>query len=426
MPKVAKELSAIEVKRLVAPGHHPVGGVSGLYLRVNDADGKSWILRTMVGAKRRDIGLGGYPSVTLADARERARRNKEEIASGIDPVVERKNARAALIAKQRKGRTFQWAVEEFLNSGTLDGLRNAKHRAQWRSTLETYALPKLGTMCLDEIVAKDLHAVLEPIWLNKHETASRLRGRIEKVLDWAAVMSHRSGENPARWKGNLSELLPKVRKDLVSDNQPALPISTVPAWYSQLKRQNGLAAKALCFLTLTAARSGEIRGALWSEMDLENSMWTVPAKRMKAGREHRVPLSRAALDILRSLPRYPGSQHVFPSPKGTAMSDMTVSAVMRRMNEAEVAAKRRGWLDLRNGRPAVPHGLRSTFRDWVAELTGYPRELAEIALAHRIGNEVERAYHRSDMIEKRRQMLEDWADFVTSSISIASAADNSR
>lgn len=412
MPKKAKELSAIEVKRLQKLGMNPVGGVSGLCLRINEGEGRSWILRTMIGVRRRDIGLGGFPSVTLAEAREKARLLKAEIAAGSDPVKERKQRRAELLAVERKGKTFKEAVEQFLASGTLSGLRNSKHQAQWGSTLRTYAVPILGDKSLDEIAVADVKAVLDPLWLEKNETAARLRGRIERVLDWATVCGMRSGDNPARWKGNLSELLPKRRAGAAGENHRALPIDLASAWFASLRRQSSLAAQALQFLVLTAARSGEVRGALWSEVDLDKGLWTIPAKRMKAGKEHRVPLSKTSLALLRRIPRFPGSSHVFPSGRGGAMSDMTLSAVMRRMQEVEVREGRTGWIDPRSGRQAVPHGLRSTFRDWVAEKTNYPRDLAEIALAHQVGTEVERAYRRSDMLEKRRQMMQAWSGFL--------------
>lgn len=416
MPKRAKELTAIEVKRLSKAGFHAAGGVSGLGLRINEADGKSWILRTMVGSRRRDIGLGGYPAVPLTEARDRARVLKHEIANGIDPVVERRKRKAELLAEQKKGMTFATAVEEYLASSKLTELRNAKHRAQWGSTLRTYALPVLGPMQLSDIEPKDVKAALDPIWTEIHETATRVRGRIEKVLDWAKVAGHRGGDNPARFRGNLSELLPKLQKDDVSEHHPALSVNQVPAWFAHLQKLGCLGAQALSFLTLTAARSGEVRGALWSEIDVDENLWIVPAQRMKAKREHRVPLSVAARNVLKAVPRFKGSEHIFPSSKGGAMSDMTLSAVMRRMHETEIKAGRPGWLDPRLNRPAVPHGLRSSFRDWVGERTDYPGDLAEIALAHKVGSAVERAYRRGDMIEKRGPMMEEWATFVTGSI----------
>ena len=370
MPKKAKELSAVAVKRLTEAGFYAVGGVSGLYLTVNERSGKSWILRTMVGAKRKDIGLGGYPDVSLQDARERAREAKSKVANGIDPVAERKAVQATLIAQQKVGMTFEKAVEEYLASNKLDGLTNVKHRAQWGSTLHTYAVPHLGQMCLADITAKDVKDALDPIWSDKHETATRVRMRIEAVMNWASASGHHVGVNPARWKGNLSEMLPKFKS--TEEPHPALAISDIAKWYATLLQREGRAATALAFLTLCVARSGEVRNAIWSEIDLEQTLWVIPAVRMKASRDHRVALSAPAIDILNSLPRFADCDFVFPSPRGKAMSDMTLSAVMKRMHGDEIAKGRAGWMDPKLQKPAVPHGLRSTFRDWVAERTDYP------------------------------------------------------
>lgn len=412
MPKRSREMTAIEVKRLTSPGFHAVGGVQGLHLRVNEGAGRSWILRVTVGGKRRDVGLGSFPTVSLAQARLAAQDAHARIKQGIDPVEERARARAELKAAQSPQMTFADTVEAFLSSSRLDALQNEKHRSQWHNTLKTYALPIIGDRAVQDLTAKDILAVLEPIWLSKHETASRLRGRIESVLSWAAVSGHRSGENPAVWRGNLQELLPKVSKKARGENQPALQVKEAPSWFAALSQQEGVAARALAFLALTAARSGEVREATWNEIDLDGAMWIIPAKRMKAGSEHRVALSSHAMTLLRSAPKFAGTDLVFPSPTMKVMSDMTLSAVMKRMQEKQVKAGRKGWVDMVSGRPAVPHGLRSTFRDWVSEKTTYPRELAEIALAHSVGSAVEQAYRRGDMIEKRRAMMEDWAGFL--------------
>lgn len=413
MPKLAKELSALEVKRLVHPGRglncvFPVGGVSGLMLQVTPGGSRSWILRTRVGERRREIGLGPYPEVSLAVARERAREAKDQIRSGMDPVAERKAARAALVAVQRRGLTFAKATERFLDT-RLEGFRNEKHKAQWRNTLEAYALPTLGPMLVEEIGVQDILRVLEPIWKSKNETASRLRGRIEAVLSWATVAGHRSGDNPARWAGNLKQLLPAASKSARTNHHPALTLGDAPRWFGALRERDGIGSRALEFLALTAARSKEVRGATWHEIDLVEGMWTIPAARMKAEREHRVPLVPQALDILSALPRFAGIPLVFPAVRGGMLSDMTLSATMKRIHETDIRMGGSGFVDRISGRPAVPHGLRSTFRDWVAERTEYPGELAEAALAHRIPNAVEAAYRRSDMIEKRRRMMKAWA-----------------
>ena len=431
MPRQAKELSAVEVKRLEHPGKgrnatFSVGGVSGLLLQITPNGGRTWLLRVMVGEKRREIGLGGFPDVTLAQARDRAREARDAIRLGKDPVEDRKAAKAHLIAAQRRGLTFEMAMESYLDS-KLEALSNAKHRAQWRSTLESYALPELGAMLVGEIQVQDVLRVLSPIWSGKTETASRVRGRIESILSWATVAGHRKGDNPARWAGNLKELLPAAGKVAKADNQPALALDDAPRWFADLRRRDGNGARALELAALVAARSGEVRGARWSEIDLGKAMWVVPADRMKMDREHRIALSPAAMALLQALPRPEGVDLVFPAASGGELSDMTLSATMRRLQEAEVlrladldrAQGRtppegpRGYIDRTSKRPAVPHGLRSTFRDWVAERTNYPGEIAAVALAHRINNTVEAAYRRGDMIEKRRAMMAAWAEFLS-------------
>lgn len=421
MPKIAEELGPLDVKRLTHAGGKgnalvAVGGVAGLYLQLTPKNGKTWILRMRIGDRRRDIGLGGFPTVTLAQAREKARDARAKVEAGIDPVEERKVARAKLVAERKRGMLFAEAVEKALGA-KLDAFKNEKHRKQWRATLDAYAQPELGKMAVQDIAVQDVLRVLQPIWQTKTETASRLRGRIEAVLSWATVSGHRSGDNPARWAGNLKELLPAAAAVAVTDNQPALALEDAAAWFADLRDREGFGARAVEFAALTAARSGEVRGATWDEIDLEAAIWTVPAARMKMKREHRVPLTPAALALLEALPRLEDTTFVFPAAKGGMLSDMTLSATMRRIHEA---AKERagggddaGYLDPRNKRPAVPHGLRSTFRDWAAEKTQYSGDLAEVALAHRISSAVEAAYRRGDMIDKRRRMMTDWADFLT-------------
>ncbi len=412
-------LTAAKVKT-AGPGKYHDGGGTGLFLRVDPNGGRFWIQRVTIHGKRREIGLGGFPVVGLGDARKAALANKQLAYAGGDPLAERRKTRETL--------TFTQAVERYL-AAKLDEFRNEKHKKQWQATLDTYARPVLGDMPLQSIAVADVLRVLQPIWAGKTETASRLRGRIEAVLSWATVAGHREGPNPARWKGNLSELLPKAAKVAKADNQPALALGDVARWWGDLQKRDGMAARALEFLTLTAARSGEVRGMVWDEVtfwgrdktdktDLTpaatpatSATWTIPASRMKNRREHRVALTAEALAILQSLPRLDGSPLVFFAPRGGELSDMTLSAVMRRMQEAEVKAGREGFLDPRNKRPAVPHGLRSTFRQWAAE-RGYARDMAEIALAHFIGSDVERAYQRSDMLERRRAMMADWAGFL--------------
>jgi integrase len=320
MPRIARELSALDVKRLQHPGIgrnavFAVGGVSGLMLQITSTGGRTWLLRATVGEKRREIGLGGFPSVTLAQARERAREVKDKIRIGVDPVEERKAVKATLIAAQRRGLTFADAMERYLDA-KMDAFSNFKHKAQWRSTLENYARPMLGPMLVQDIGVQDLLQVLEPIWTEKTETASRLRGRIEAVLSWATVAGHRTGDNPARWAGNLKELLPAPSKIAKKGNHPALPIDDVKRWFRALKARSGIGSRALEFSVLTAARSQEVRGAKWDEIDIDAMMWIVPAERMKMDREHRVPLAPSAVELLRTLPRMEGNPLVFPAVRG--------------------------------------------------------------------------------------------------------------
>lgn len=394
MPRVAKELSPIVVSRLKTPGHHAVGGVAGLYLYVNDGGGRSWVLRTMVGKKRRHIGLGGFPDVPLAAAKEKARQLRQEIERGIDPIESKRVAKSQLAQGQAAALTFRRAAERYIEAHS-DAWRSDKHRAQWGSTLESYAYPVIGNLDVRDLTHHQILEVLEPIWKTKNETASRLRGRLESILDWATVRGHRSGDNPARWKGHLDKLLPAPGKVQRVEHHRAMSLDDVSKFMLKLGEQDSVSALALRFLILTAARSGEVRGATWDEIDIKGRVWTVPGSRMKAGREHRVPLSAEAVAVLRLVPKVEGNSYVFPSSRGGCMSDMALTQLMRRM---EV--------------DAVPHGFRSTFRDWAGEKTNFPRDVAEMALAHTISNQVEAAYRRGDALERRRQMMQDWAAFL--------------
>lgn len=394
MPKIAKELSALEVSRLRAPGLVSIGGVPGLHLQISPSGARSWILRVKVGAKRRDMGLGPYPGVTLAQAREKARQARERIELGQDPILERERAQSLLRAEQESYMSFEDAAHALIKAKAPEW-KNAKHAAQWTATLEKYAFPAIGKMHVQDVRQAHILAILEPIWATKTETASRVRGRIEIVLDWAQARGYRTGDNPARWRGHLDKLLSTPSKTARVEHHPAVPVDDAPEFFSALQQREGMGARALEFAMLTAARSGEVRGATWAELDLERGVWVVPGARMKAGKEHRVPLSEAAIRILRALPKVDGSDLVFPAPRGGQMSDMSLTAVMRRM-----------------GLQYVPHGLRSTFRDWAAERTSFPRDLCEQALAHVIENKAEAAYRRSDVLEKRRTMMQAWAGFL--------------
>lgn len=427
MPKLARELQPLDVKRLKHPGTgrnvlFAVGGVQGLQLQITPTGSRSWVLRVSIGGKRRDVGLGGYPTVTLAQAREKAREARASIERGVDPVEDRKAARAALETAARRGTTFAEAMSKYLTAKIEVG-EQTKHRAQWRTTLESYAVPILGKMSVADIGMPDVLRVLEPIWAEKTETASRVRQRIEAVLSWATVAGLRSGDNPARWRGNLAEMLPAPAKLKGEEHHPAVALADGPRWWAHLCRMDGQGARALRFAVLCASRSGEIRGLRWREVVFEGKepvALRIPAARMKGGREHMVPLSDVAVELLREVaglregdawPELPLDHLVFPAPRGGELSDMTLSAVMRRMHEAEVKVGRLGYLDGVSRRPAVPHGCRSTFRDWAGK-SGFPRELGEEALAHSLGSAVEAAYARGHLMERRRPMMQAWANFL--------------
>lgn len=396
MPKLAKEMGALEVAALKTPGLYFVGGVQGLALQVTPALARSWTLRAVVGGKRRDMGLGSYsPSgITLAKARTAALEARELIKQGVDPIQRQQEAQSALRASMAEALTFKECAEKYIKAHAA-GWKNAKHQQQWRNTLVQHAYPVFGELLVRDVKLPQVMAVLEPIWETTNETAVRLRGRIELVLDWAAARGLRDGLNPARWRGHLDKLLVKPSKVNNREHHAALAVGDVGAFMVKLRAANGMGARALEFVILTAARSGEVRGATWAEIDVASKVWTVRAGRMKAGKEHRVPLSEPTLALLAALPRMAGTELVFPAARGGMLSDMTLSAVLRRMSV-----------------PAVPHGFRSTFRDWASERTNYPRDVAEMALAHAIGDKVEAAYRRGDLFEKRVLMMADWAQFL--------------
>ena len=392
MPRKAKELSAIEVSRLTRNGLHFVGGVPGLALQVRGS-ARSWVLRARIGGNVRDIGLGGYPGATLAMAREAAREFRTQIARGIDPIQQRREQQDALRAAQGMRLTFSEATRRFL-ADKEGAWKNAKHRQQWENTLSTYAHPVMGRLAVKDIQLAHVLDVLRPIWKTKTETASRVRGRIENVLDWATVHGYREGENPARWKGNLDKVLPAPSKAKTVKHHTAMPYCKVGAFMESLRDRSGVAALALEFCILTASRSGEVRGATWSEIDLTNAEWTIAAARMKAGKEHRIPLSSRAVEILRDIPRGQPDALIFKAPRGGMLSDMTLGAVLKRMGVA-----------------VTVHGFRSTFRDWAGETTSYPREVIEHALAHQLKDKTEAAYARGTLLSKRRGLMEAWAKY---------------
>ena len=372
--------------RTALPGRHGDDAVRGLMLVVQPGGSRSWMLRYQMGGRRRDMGLGPYPEITLARAREKAMEARRLVKEGRDPLAERSRGTAL---------TFKAAAEALIES-KRPGWRNAKHAAQWGSTLETYAYPVLGRLDVKGVDTQAVLDVLRPIWTTKPETASRVRQRIEAVLDYAAAVGARTGDNPARWRGHLDNLLAKPSKVKRVEHHAALDWREAPAFMAELARREGIAAKALAFAILTAARSGEVRGMTWREVDRGAAVWTVPASRIKAGKEHRVPLTAAALALLGE----PGEPEapVFPSPmRGEApLSDRTLTAVLRRMGRGELTA----------------HGFRSTFRDWAGETTAHAREVIEAALAHRLQDKAEAAYARGDLFAKRRRLMEDWAAFL--------------
>ncbi|KVQ01859.1 integrase [Burkholderia ubonensis] len=399
MPKIATELGALAVSRLSKPGKHAVGRVAGLVLQISPTGTKSWLLRVTVGGRRREVGLGPYPAVSLKEAHAKAQTTRDEIASGIDPVLARKEAASRLRASQAFEITFEDAAKRFIKAKAPEW-KNAKHGDQWRNTLAEYAYPKIGGLMVRHVARAHIMEILEPIWTTKTETASRLRGRLEAILDWAKVKGFRDdGTNPASWRGNLDKLLSAPKRTKRIRNHPALPIEQMAAFIAALRATDGVSARCLEFAILTAARSGEARGARWSEIDLKRGIWSIPSERMKAKKEHRVPLAPAAVELLKAIERIDDQDLVFPSPRsGSVLSDMALLELMRRQHLE-----------------ATPHGFRSTFRDWAGEYTNYPRELAEVALAHIKADATEAAYWRGDVLEKRRQMMSDWATFIESS-----------
>jgi integrase len=341
------------------------------------------------------MGLGAYPDVTLAMARDKAREAREQIGKGLDPIDQRLAAQSALRAAIAKTHTFRECAQAYM-AAHESAWKNAKHVQQWRNTLENYAYPIMGNLLVRDVEKEHVLAVLRPIWTEKNKTASRLRGRIELVLSYAMQAGYRpEGLNPARWKGGLDKLLAAPSKINRQEHFRALPVGDAGTFMHRLGTVQGISARALEFAILTAARSGEVRGAPWAEIDMAAKVWTVPAARMKAGKEHRVPLSESAIALLTKLPKLGETDLVFPAPRGGMLSDMSLTAVMRRMKV-----------------DAVPHGFRSTFRDWASERTNYSHDAAEMALAHTIGNGVEAAYRRGDLFEKRRAMMRDWAAFL--------------
>jgi integrase len=419
----AKDWTVREVAAAKHPGTKPGGKPvpvlfrvsAGLYLQVTPAGAKSWIFRFKAGKRARQMGLGpagdDAGAVLLADARAAVGEARALIRAGLDPIDQRREARRQVASE---GRTFR-EVADMYRAAHEAGWRNAKHRQQWANTLAAFVLPSMGDLPVAAIGTGEVMGVLETLWQSRPETASRVRGRIEAVLDYATARGWRSGENPARWRGHLANVLPKRSRVRAVEHQPACDWREVGAFVAALREREALGARAIEWLLLTATRSGETVGARWGEVDRVAKVWTVPASRMKAGREHRVPLSGAALALLDGLAQLHGGRtpaadaFLFPGERvGKPLSAAALQATLDRMNPHEEAAPAR-WRDRRSGRPITLHGFRSTFRDWCGEALAVPREVAEAALAHALRDKVEAAYARADLLERRRQVMEQWA-----------------
>lgn len=395
-------LTVKQVETTTKLGYTADGKEPGLNLQVTKGSSglnRSWVFRytSPVSGKRREIGLGSTLVRGLADARVQAAAYRREILDGNDPKDVRDAQRAARKVKQIAPITFQEAAERCIATKQHEW-KNEKHRHQWASSLKTYAFPSLGSLPVDQVTMEKVLAVLEPIWTTKTETATRVRQRIETIMDWARARKLYVGDNPASLKGGLGQLLPKASKIAAVNHHPALPYQQVHSFIHALRDKHGISPKALEFLTLTAARSGEVLGAKWDEIDLHAKVWTIPADRMKAGRDHRIPLSERAVEILQQM--FAGKQcdYVFPGPSGNSgMSSAALLAVMKKMPRYSAY---------------VPHGLRSTFRDWAAETTSFANETLELALAHTIKDKAEAAYRRQDQLEKRSKLMQQWAQYI--------------
>lgn len=393
--RVIGKLTALTVEKVKRPGMYGDGG--GLYLRVTEDTTKNWVFRFMLNGRPRWMGLGPLHTVSLADARKRAGERRLQRHDGIDPIEARRAERLKAQLEAAKATTFKQCAESYIKAHRV-GWRNGKHAAQWEATLATYAEPIIGKLSVQAIDTSLVLKVLEPIWTKKLETAGRVRGRIELVLDWAKARGYRAGENPARWKGHLDHLLPARGKVRKVEHHAALPYGELPVFLVALREQEGIAARALGFLLLTAARTGEVIGARWNELDLLEKTWTVPAARMKAGREHRVPLSARTLAILEEMQahRSGGDGFVFPGGKlEKPLSNMAFLMLLRRMKRDDLTA----------------HGFRATFKTWASERTSFANEIVEAALAHVVGSKVEQAYQRGDMFDKRRRLMDAWGAY---------------
>jgi integrase len=391
--RTLNRLSTTKVARLKHKGMYADGG--GLYLRVSESGTKGWIFRFGENGKLHDMGLGAVHTISLAKARERARECRELRLQGINPISHRRASLAARKASEARAMTFRQCAEAYMASHE-DAWRNARHREQWRSSLAAYVYPVIGELPVNAVDTGLVLKVVEPIWKTTTETASRIRGRIERVLGWATVREYRSGDNPARWRGHLQELLPAKGKVRKVEHYAALPYTEIGAFMAMLRQHSNIAARALEYTILTATRTGEALGTKWSEIDLSSGTWTIPAERIKTGKEHKVPLSGAAIAVLEGMQSIRHSEFVFPGAQPRRpLSGMAMAMALRRLGRDDLTV----------------HGFRSTFRDWAAERTSFPREVAEMALAHAIPSAVEAAYRRGDLFDKRRRLMDAWAEY---------------
>jgi integrase len=390
MAREIERLKDVQVRNIKEPGYHPDG--AGLYLQVSPSLTKSWIFRYTRTGKTREMGLGSYLALTLKEARDAAKAQRKLLAEGRDPIDTRDALKTQEVLAKANTLTFDECAKKYIATNKA-GWKNGKHADQWQNTLDTYASPVIGKLPIQAIDTGLVLRVLEPIWAEKPETASRVRGRIESVLNWATAHKYRSGDNPARWRGHLDKILPKRSKVARVQHHEALPYSEINPFITELRKQPGIAPMALEFAILTAARTEEVVGAKPGEFNLEKGVWTIPGERMKAGREHRVPLSPRAIEILQA---QPDSEYVFSGRwENKPMSNGAMLMVLERMGKGDITV----------------HGFRSTFRDWAAETTNYPREVCEMALAHTLKDKTEAAYRRGDLFEKRRLLMLDWAKY---------------
>lgn len=406
MAEIINRLSALKINKLNTAGYFVDGG--GLVLQISKTGSKSWLFKFDYQGKRHEMGLGSLATVNLKDAREKARLCRLKLLDGINPLLEKKQAFRSIAQQSARMLTFEECANSYIKAHE-SSWKNPKHLQQWENTIKTYANPVIGKLNASDIDTSHIRKILDSIWKTKTETAVRLRGRIETILDWAKVAGYRDGENPARWNGHLDQMLPAPNKIKKVKHLPSLPWTEISNFMNTIREDKVQASKAVALAILTATRSNEIRFAKWSEFDLEQSIWIIPAERMKAGKEHRIPLSKQVIALLNTLDKE--GEFIFKGRKeGTPISDMTLTAVIRRMDQAIKDSGGAGLVDA-NGETITMHGFRSTFRDWCAESSEFPREVAEHALAHKLPDKIEQAYQRGDMLQKRALLMQSWADF---------------